>query len=190
MSWSPSGTKAMWNERTRLTDPGMKAWLRVARLLDYVPAESVPAVPTPDGCGIPYAIPLEDYLKPAAGSAPVVPFRVCGKESGFVVSEEGEDGWKTVRYEHFSDDGRTFRDGEIASKSPRSMYDAGENIFRADLTVTGEHEGRAEFTLTFTQKSLRDPVMLSFAPDEDGLPATRGYSEYDGVRVRAEDMYE
>ena len=70
------------------------------------------------------------------------------------------------------------------------MYDAGENIFRADLTVTGEHEGRAEFTLTFTQKSLRDPVMLSFAPDEDGLPATRGYSEYDGVRVRAEDMYE
>ena len=168
MSWSPSGTKAMWNERTRMTDPGMKARLRVARLLDYVPAESVPAVPTPD----------------------VVPFRVCGKESGFVVSEEGEDGWKTVRYEHFSDDGRTFRDGEIASKSPRSMYDAGENIFRADLTVTGEHEGRAEFTLTFTQKSLRDPVMLSFAPDEDGLPATRGYSEYDGVRVRAEDMYE
>lgn len=190
MSWSPSGTKAMWNERTRMTDPGMKARLRVARLLDYVPAESVTAVPTPDGSGIPYAVPLEDYLKPAAGGAPGVPFRVRGKVSGFAVSEEGENGWKVVRYEHFSDDGLTFRDGEIASKSPRSMYDAGENIFRADLTVTGEHEGRAEFTLTFTQKSLRDPVMLSFAPDESGLPATRGCSEYDGVRVRAEDMYE
>ena len=180
----------MWNERTRLTDPEMKARLRVAHLLDYIPAESVPAVPTPDGSGIHYAVPLGDYLKPAAGSPSGVPFRVRGKESGFAVSEDGECGWKVVRYEHFSDDGLTFRDGKIASKSPRSMYDAGENIFRVDLTVTGEHEGRADFTLTFTQKSLRDPVMLSFAPDESGLPATRGYSEYDGVRVRAEDMYE
>ena len=190
MSWSPCGTKAMWNERTRLVEPEMKARLRVARLCGRRPGEPIPTVPTPDGKDIPYAIPLDDFLKKPVSSPLTVPFRVRGRFSGSVVSEDGGDGWKIVRYEHYSADGRTFYDGQVMSRSPRSMYDAGDNVFRADLTVTGEHEGRADFKLVFTQKSLRDPVMLSFAPDESGLPATRGFSAYDGVTVRAEEMEE
>lgn len=189
MSWSPCGTKAMWNERTRLVDPARQARLRVVRLLDREPAAPVPAVPTPDGSAIPYAIPLDEFLKQGVvNAAPVVPFRIRGKASGEIVSFDSEDGWRTVRYDDYSDDGKTFWKGEIASKSPASMYDAGKNAFRAALTVRGEHNGRADFRVVFTQKSLRDPVMLSFAPASDGLPATHGFSEYDGVTVRAEDM--
>ena len=44
--------------------------------------------------------------------------------------------------------------------------------------------------LAETAGRLRDPVMLNFAPDESGLPATRGFSAYDGVTVRAEEMEE
>ena len=70
------------------------------------------------------------------------------------------------------------------------MFQAGENIFAGDLTVTGAQIGRLSARLTFTQKSLTDPVTVSFAPAADGRPASYGFAEYDGQRVEVKNMLE
>lgn len=91
-------------------------------------------------------------------------------------------------YDNFSNDGKTFMDGEFATKTPASIFEAGENIIRAKLKVCGEHTGEADFRLTFTQENVMSPVRLSFAEANDHLPATYGYSRYDRTTIQTENM--
>ena len=187
MSWAPCGTKALWNESTRIAEPPFVSRLRVVRLLDRKPCLPLPSVPTPDGIEIPYAIPLGEYLNTRPETLPL-PYRIAGKASGEVVCGMNEAGWRTVIYDNFSDDAKTFMDGEFATKSPASIFEAGENIIRAKLKVWGEHTGEADFRLTFTQENVMSPVRLSFAEANDRLPVTYGYSRYDRTTIQTEDM--
>ena len=98
-------------------------------------------------------------------------------------------GWRTVIYDNFSHDGKTFMDGEFATKSPASIFEAGENIIRAKLKIWGEHTGEADYRLTFTQENIMSPVKISFVEANDHLPATYGYSRLDGTTIQTEDMY-
>lgn len=187
LSFSPDSRKALVNMHTRLTAPVQQSVVRVVTLLDRAPAPALPKKATPSGKEIPYALTLEDFLKenPALDTAGTIQ----GEHSGRIVCfKEEATGEKCSRYEHYSADGKTFYEGTIRSLSPANMFAAGDVVFTGDLTVTGEHQGRLDLHLCFTQKSLRDPVMLSFDKDEEGLPQTRGYAEYDGERVNAADM--
>ena len=188
LSFSPCSTKALINMHTRMmTDPEQKSVVRVVTLLDREKTEPVAAVKTPHGSEIPYAIPLEDYFVPADRIPEA--FAICGEANGTIRCQiDPTTGYKQLRYENYSQDGKTFYNGMIASKSPASIFAAGENIFVGDVTVTGEHTGRLDARVTFTQKSLRDPVMLSFEEAEDGHPASYGYATYDGETVNVSDM--
>lgn len=186
MSWAPCSTKALWNERTRLIDADHRCRLQVVKLLDKQPGTPVAAVPTPTADEIPYAIPLQEFL--AAPPPKNDPYRIRGAVGEIVCSFNEETGYKELSYDNYSEDGKTFYQGKIASKCPPSMFEAGENIFRGDLTVSGEHTGRLDARLVFTQASLRDPVRLSFEPWEDGEPASIGFGSYDGAMVFVNDM--
>ena len=187
MSWAPCGTKALWNESTRIVEPPFVSRLQVVHLLDRKPCMPLPVVPTPDGKDILYAIPLTEYLN-ARSETPPLPYRIAGKASGEVICEQDETGWRTVRYDAFSDDGKNFLAGTFAAKSPASIFEAGENVVRAKLKVWGEHTGEADYGLTFTQDTVMSPVRLSFAQANDHLPATYGHCIFNGISIKAEDM--
>lgn len=187
MSWSPCSTKALWNEHTRLVDKEQKGRVRIVKLLDREPSAPVDTASTPKGSEIPYAISLEEFLQPATEIS--VPYSIKGKGAGKMVCQfNDKSGYRELHYQEYSDDGKTFYNGVIASKCPASMFDVGKNIFCGDLAVTGEHHGELRARIVFTQKSHSEPVMLSFADWDDGKPASYGYASFDGETVFAKDM--
>ena len=178
LSWAPCSTKAMWPEGTRTTDPVQERRLRVVKLLDRKPTAPIPTVKTPEPWEVPYAMTLEDFLKPQEPVNP--PYRIKGAASGKILCEITEDGWKKETYVDFSDDGETVYNGTIASNSPRNMFAGGTTTFTGDVTVTGAHTGELKATIIFDQPRPDQPARLS--------PDSEGYATYDGVTRRAEDM--
>ena len=63
----------------------------------------------------------------------------------------------------------------------------GKIVIHEDITVTGEHTGRADLRLTL-QADDRFQVYLDRTNDSDGLPKSYGFAEYDGVRREINDM--
>lgn len=187
MSWSHCGTKAIWNESTRISEPPFVSRIQVVQLMDRKPGTPLPVVSTPDGKDIPYGISLNEYLN-ARPETFLPPYHIAGKASGEVICEQDEAGWRTVRYDTFSDDGKTFMTGTFASKSTASIFEAGETIIRAKLRVWGENTGEADYRLTFTQATAEGPVLLSLMQANDNLPATFGYCTYNGISIQTEDM--
>lgn len=183
MSWHPDSTKVLWNERTRLCEGPVRCRLRVAKLLDKVPAPAVPAKRTPDAADIPYALPAASVL---SATAPSLPIRVKGV-TGVVenlLTEQGE--WMT-RYTDYSTDGETIYNGSISVITPANMFTPGVTQIRGDITVQGMHQGRMDLRLT-----LRADEHFQIHPDfsvaEDGRPLCDGYSEYDGIRREVKDL--
>lgn len=188
MSWHPDSTRAMWNERTRPADGPQKCRLRMCRLMDRKASEPVGAVSTPDGDKIPYAQPLDRPGKQDfTGNGSI---KIMGRANGSVVNScrGGEVQTCEAVYDHFSDDGKTFYQGRLSVTSPASMFAPGRTELEADLTVSGEHQGEMKLHAVFERKTADAPAMLSFRTGEDGLPESRGYSSYDGVTLRVEDM--
>ena len=178
----------MWNERTRPADGPQKCRLRMCRLMDRKASEPVGAVSTPDGDKIPYAQPLDRPGKQDfTGNGSI---KIMGRANGSVVNScrGGEVQTCEAVYDHFSDDGKTFYQGRLSVTSPASMFAPGRTELEADLTVSGEHQGEMKLHAVFERKTADAPAMLSFRTGEDGLPESRGYSSYDGVTLRVEDM--
>jgi hypothetical protein len=188
ISWHPGSTRAMWNERTRLSDGPQRSRIQMCRLLDYKPREPVPASATPGPEQIPYALPLNGP-KPQMPKD-IFPMKIKGKASGFVINscKDGAQPIYETIYKEFSDDGETVYNGRLAAIAPPSLFAAGKTVFEADLAVSGAHNGEMKLRAVFTRNSVHAPAMLSFALGEDGLPESRGFSTYDGVTLKVEDM--
>lgn len=188
ISWHPDSTRAMWNERTRPADGPQKCRLRMCHLLDRKAGEPVPACTTPDADAIPYALPLERPKKQIfSGEGPV---KIMGRESGSVVNRCSGGAIQVCEavYDNFSDDGKTFFNGRLLVTAPADMFAPGRTEFEADLSVSGEHQGEMKLRAVFNRENVQSPAMLILAPGEDGLPESRGWSTYDGVTLKVEDM--
>lgn len=199
ISWHPDSTRAMWNERTRPVQEGdaegrpsagrQKCRLRMCRLLDRKAAQPVPAAVTPDAAEIPYALPLDGSCGQQTLESEF-PMKIMGKAEGYVINDcrPGNPTVCETVYHNFSDDGRTFYNGRLDVSAPASMFAPGKTVFSADLDVSGEHCGEMKLRAVFSRDGIHAPAMLSFAEGEDGLPESRGYSSYDGVTMKIEDM--
>ena len=187
ISWHPDSTRAMWIEGTRPAEGEKRMRLRMCHLLDREASHPVPAGKTPDGWEVPYAVPAKAPSKRPEGAFSV---RIKGKHSGFVVNE-CEPGnpplYRTV-YHQFSDDGKTFYSGSMRVKASANIFAPGETVFEADAAVTGAHVGAMKLRAVFRRDRSDAPAMLSFAPGEDGLPESHGWSAYDGQTLYVEDM--
>ena len=185
MSWHPDSKRVMWPEilRESLSDEKPAPLrIRMARLLDYVPADTVPAAGTPDI--IPYAGTYEDYK---ALSNQEVTGRIQGKSCGYMeVSQKGSSmagGSAETVYVNFSDDGKTFWNG----KEELTYGYQKETVYRADLELSGREQGEMKLQAVFSAMG-QGPVRLLFDPDENGKPKSRGYSSYRGITWKIEDM--
>ena len=183
ISWHPDSTRALWNERTRVAAGPVQCRLRRCRLLDVPPSAPVPATRTPGREEIPYALPVEAALKAESPRLPVRVKGVCGNVETSAVA----DGWMETRYNRYSEDAKTTYEGYIRVKTPANMFQPGETLIDADITVTGEHTGRMRLELAM-QADARFQIHLDRTPDRDGLPRSRGFAEYDGIRRDVADM--
>ena len=183
MSWHPDSTRALWNEKTRLSAGEVRCRLRVARLLDAAPSAPVPAAKTPDAAEVPYALPLSAALTPPAVSFPLT---VHGR-SGIVVNRKAEDGFWETFYDHYSEDGETVYDGCIRVKTPDNMFQPGETTIVSRVDVTGAHTGHTHLRLVM-KADARFQIFPDFSEDEYGQPKSRGFAEYDGVTRNVADM--
>lgn len=176
ISWHPSSKKAMWNERLRRT-LGNEGRVMIVELPDYVPGELPEVTPVPEN--IPYAKP--GILTEIPKQFPEI--RVAGKHSGFAVTKMSREGSLTkyeTAYEGFSDDGESFLNGYESCVTP-GMIAPGATTYRAELTLTGSHEGEMNAELIFHFTTPQTPTTLD--------PASFGYATYDGVTVRVDEMF-
>lgn len=171
MSWHPDSRSAMWVERER---GGGRGRLRIVRLPEYVPSEPVPPGPVPEE--IPYARPV-DSIRPVSLDT-MGQIRIKGAHSGEFYVDTADESEKKYIYERYSDDGKIFYKGEESFGRVE-----GGCIYRADLTVSGDKQGRMELQICFAQENMWSPVTLDYSQDENGLCRTRGYAEYQGKRL-------
>lgn len=194
ISWHPDSTRAMWNERTRLSERGaaegiQNCRLRMCKLLDRKAADPTPAAVTPSSVEIPYAVSLDNSSWQQTLESEF-PMKIMGKKEGHVINDckLGNPVVCETIYDNFSDDGKTFYNGRLDVSAPASIFAPGETVFLADLKVSGEHNGEMKLRAVFRRDDIHAPAMLSFKRGADGLPESRGYSSYDGVTMRIEDM--
>ncbi len=188
ISWHIDSTKAMWVEKTRIVQGPEMCRLRMLELLDYKASPRVKIEKTPSCGQIPYAKPFEGSLDQDFHMD--FPLKFKGKFSGYVENKivEEESPKYVAVYENFSDDGKTFYQGYISVITPSGLFVPGKSIFEADLKVEGEHQGHMKLKLVFNRDSVHAPAMLSFEKDADGLAESRGFSSYDGITLKVEDM--
>lgn len=190
MSWHPSGRKVMWMETLRGShQPGGHAQMRIrtAELLDHEPAEHVAVEPAPDA--VPYGVTASDAVRflrrPPAGEHSV---RVAGRHSGHaeVVLRPGHvsgtAAQTSVRYEYFSDDGRTFYTG---TEHVTASFSTG-TVYLADLEATGDDEG--EMHLRMSWSGISEGTRLLFDEGDDGFPRSHGYARYGSERRNVADL--
>lgn len=189
MSWHPDGTRVMWMETLRGSgrggaEPVMR--IRVARLLDHVPSETVPATAVPD---VPYGIRGERAAAAlAARDSDVRSTRIAGRHSGHVeyereaVAHPGSASRTELRFVGFSDDGTRFYNGY--ERSIASMVDG--TVYEADLALTGGDVG--EMRLRLCWSGLADGARILFGPDASGRPQSFGHAAYGGRTLRVEDL--
>lgn len=183
MSWHPDSTRALWNEKTRLSEGEPQCRLRRCFLMDKAPSEPVPAVRTPDADQISYSLPISAALIPEKITFPL---RVRGV-SGMVENTLLESGELQTRYENYSEDGETFYDGWIRVKAPSNMFMPGETMIGSELRVHGAHNGQMKLRLCL-RSDAGFQIYLDRGPAEDGLPKCMGFAEYDGIRRDVADI--
>ena len=185
ISWPSGSTRAMSNRRTPGRRP-QKCRLQICHLLDRSPAGLYPLLsPDPEQIRITSSQQSKQQMYDD-----VFPMRIKGKVGGCMINDckAGDPPVYTTTYHNFSDDGKSYYNGHIAVIAPPSLFAVGKTIFEADLTVEGEHQGEMKLRAVFNREGLHAPAMLSFAASDDGLPESRGWSTYDGVTLRIEDM--
>jgi hypothetical protein len=65
-----------------------------------------------------------------------------------------------------------------------------ENIYEADLSMTGADEGETKFRATFSRVSWDKPPKLLFDKAGDGKPKSCGYARYRGLTLNIADLLE
>lgn len=202
MSWHPDGRRAMWPETLRGSGDGesgevgnsanAQVRLRKVVLHDYQPQE--PAAPQPTPNDIPYGIKGEEgkaalWNPPSQSTAG----KIAGKRSGYVEYQRQardiaqlEAGSVCTTYVNFSDDGKTFYNGSESVKN--SFTD--ENVYEADIEMTGERQGEMKLRLTFSKVSFEIPPRLLFDMASDGKPKSYGYARYNGTLLNVVDLVE
>jgi hypothetical protein len=174
MSWHPSGQKGMWIEGHR-GDHAKR--IRIVTLPDYHPGPRVATRPTP--ATVPYGSSDLSWVAKLA-TAGDVDVKVYGHASGFIrYRRTGPTIEKT--YSDFSDDGRAVYSG----RETTTVNPAGNSVYNADLRLAGPKAGVMAMQVTFGPLGGPRPAALSFAPDASGQPATRGYAQYNGLRLEA-----
>lgn len=185
MSWHPNGKSAIWPEGLR---GSQEMRIRAVRLLDYNPRPAVPAAQTPDET--PYSVSLEEGLQHLGVEE--IEGRFTGEYSGFVFYKRQKNDIPNLpmgtllRYENYSDDGKTFYNGCESVFS----YNGGETIYKANVQVSGEVSGEMDLQLCFSQVGYISPAKLKFAEDENGQPKTRGFVRFGDVTLYADDLRE
>lgn len=188
MSWHPDSRRVMWPEMLKGSLAGSAPSpirIRRAELLDYTPGPVIPAAETPDA--IPYAGGYEEYLALAQPDiAGKIPGKSCGCMELSFTGTSLAGSTAEVVYRGFSDDGRTFWNG---TEKLTGGYGR-ETVYEADLEMTGEKQGEMKLRATFSALGTAGPVKLLFGPGEDGRPKSFGYSSFQGITLRVEDMEE
>ncbi|MDP3676680.1 MAG: hypothetical protein Q8R44_16545 [Novosphingobium sp.] len=185
MSWHPSGVKAMWIERKRgergpVYQPGR---MQAVRLLDYKPGPAVVAKPTPEGMA--FASSDLSAVKDQASKPRDIDVKVYGRQSGHLTYRRTPQGVIEKSYVNFSDDGQHVYVGrETMQSNPR-----GNSTYIADVALTGPRPGTMRLNLTFgPATSFYEMTRILFTPDASGKPLSHGYAEYDGKRLKVEDL--
>lgn len=202
MSWHPNGKRAMWPEMLRGSGTGVgssvggsdhaQIRIRLVTLHDYQPQPPVATQPTPTD--IPYALKGEAG-KAALWNPPSQSFagKIAGNHSGYIDYQRKATNLATMdagsictKYVNYSDDGKTFYNGFETVKN--SFTD--ENVYEADVEMTGEQQGEIKLRTTFSQVSFEMPPRLLFEPDANGKPKSYGYVRYNGSVLNVADLVE
>lgn len=195
MSWHPGGTRAMWPEMVRGSDSwedGRKVRIRKLELHDYQPQESIAPQPTPRD--VPYGI-KGDEGKMVLWNPPTqsIVGKIAGKHSGYIdYQRQAPDlaqlkaGLVCTKYVNYSDDGKTFYNG---FESVISSY-TGENVYEADVVMTGEQQGEMKLRVTSSKVSFEAMPRLLFDLADDGRPKSYGYARYNNTLLNVVDLAE
>lgn len=109
--------------------------------------------------------------------------KVYGRASGYIQYRRTATSIDKS-YVEFSDDGKSVYSGrETMRSSPR-----GASVYTAQVQLTGPRPRAMDLQVTYGPLGGDRPASLIFAPDATGKPATRGYAEYDGRRLTADDL--
>jgi hypothetical protein len=179
MSWHPGGRKAMWLEGERGLGRHGGGTLRIqtVHLPDYRPAPTVAAVETPDD--MPYASEDLAAVGELLRQGRDIDVKVYGRHSGHIEFRRDSTGTIEKIYTDFSDDGESVYNGsEKMQPNPR-----GHSTYTAKVRLSGPRPGVMDLVMTFGPLGGSLPAALVFEPDDDGVPLTHGYSEYEGKRL-------
>ncbi|MNO19628.1 hypothetical protein D3C76_93620 [compost metagenome] len=184
MSWHPGGTRAMWLEMLRGSN-GAKMRVQTVTLLDYSPQPAVPYESTTDN--VPYGI--KDLSLLNKNIERNFQGKIRGKHSGVILysrSSSGHSGHTEADYINYSDDGVQFYNG--FEKTVSNLF--AETSYESKLQLTGQTSGEMNLRATFSAVAGSTPLKLLFDADADGNPKSYGYSTYNGVTLKIEDMLE
>lgn len=172
MSWHPSSERAMWIEGRR---DSLERRIRVVRLSGHLGGASVPTAEFPR---VERAITDLSVIHDYARRGREIDLRVYGRHTGYINYRRTNAGLIEKRYENYSDDGQSFWSGSertIANPLVGATY-------VADVRLTGNEQGRMDIRMSFGPLGAQPPAAIIFAPDEAGVPQSRGYAEYRGQR--------
>jgi hypothetical protein len=179
MSWHPDSRRATWVEGQR---KGGSRRIQVVELIDREPGIPVPAAATPLSPS--YAPSDLALVASYAAKAHEIDVKVYGRSSGYLTYSRSRGGEIVKTYFDYSDDGEHFYSGHertLANLGRRSRY-------AADITLRGVKAGRMKLQITFDSLGGQRPSAIIFEKDADGLPTSRGFAEYDGVRLEVAEL--
>lgn len=182
-SWFPDGTRALVAEerlpnRVEPADPIDRLRLRILRFPARRPTAPLPTVDL-DALDLSWTVPYDAYL--GFPAIPLANARIPGRHSGeAIVNGSGSfaSGAWSVRYEGYSDDGRSFLDGTESLVTPLALLAA---TWTVDLTSRGDREGRLQGELVVSGpgrfegsvESEVNGISRSGVPVQDDCPGVR-----------------
>lgn len=187
MSWHPDSIRMMWNEVERNPKGKVKRRIRIAILENRTGALPVPAEKVPSSSEIPYAIPLSSAGMMETPLGDVIINGKCGGTVTCTSQTKGDINISGAVYKNYSEDGKTVYNGRVTVSSPVSLFQGGKTVYCADVTTTGEIEGRMDFQVTFLRETPSSPAVISFG-ETDGKKDTYGYAKWGDMIRNAEDM--
>jgi len=182
MEWSHDSKMAVWPE---LSQNGEGTRIQLVELPDYKPGKPVATVDTPIMPGSTTDLEKIFEYQELESNIDVI---VYGKHSGYMIYKQ----LKPTRFQsthekyyyNYADHPREVWNGEevmIADLTSNSVY-------TADITLTGSKPGVMKVKATFGRLGGGAPARLIFDEDENGVPQTYGYVEYDGQRLDFEGI--
>ncbi len=178
MSWHPGGKMAMWQEGQFIGGPER---IQIVHLSNYRNASPVAPVATP--VSVSYGITDLSVVKAFASQSRDIDVKVYGRASGYIQYKRTPEAIVKT-YVDFSDDGKSAYSGrETTMSNPKGI-----SVYTADITLSGQDQGRMDLTISFGPISGEVPATIIFTPNANGVPLSRGYAEYNGRRLNVSDL--